>query len=1030
MASGVKSRVLETLVAGEALISTSLFFFIEYAYTRSVEVTLASIPVSFLRFLLGSSLLGKAIGHLVSYMHAQFHNEATLLCSISIAAVYLTYFIANFFMFGGGTLGVIALGLTIKAYSTSTALSEDAPFLRFWNGYRYSLSVVLAFVASVRVGREIPHLRGYQPIFLPPYFCIVRMGNRVITVAVLFPALRRTGYRLTPKQALVLAWIHLKGTLMLVLTSNRLTTGYTYSKAIRLIFLRTIAVIQLNLILTCTLVKLLKYLGFLNLDDIERSRMQNVMTSLWRTAKRSRREQRMQARFNGADWQWIECHIYLPDRLSEGYELQEEGETMGSGRLYMVPMSPIPNYVDGQKRARITLPASTSVPLEEAVVPLEHLERAYEVTNRNIRRIQTVSFLRQLDTGMVHPETYDTLMTQLQTSLKEDTYLDLATMKKLLHMPQWVFRCTMLTKSALQVPRSASLTPSDTPTTCGPKMSFTERMARSNLNQLLSTLTGAFLGTILLGFCLANTHHPSYLFNSAVITVMGAVVVLLASELVIAYLWGAVGAATADGLRNADLVVFLCLLALFSTASWWASLEEDPPLAINVSFSVFTFLRLYRIWSTRKCLWLLFVHYLHQFVNRRVFRMYDLAVAFITSEDEVLATVKRFIESAQIAEFVREEAVNNKLQLLKDIIVVQQHYPELEGFARSRQVARKILNSSLSALEDLEKSGLVEQQHFDKVHAMLMTKVLSLDKLSGEVQVRDVTTSILYSVPWFPAGKVNSIRKTLSWKYPKGKQMVTSGEPHRAVVIVISGILRIEGRGRGFKSSVLANADSVQHYKAEASFTNFMAAPGCLGVLGFLNRSPSVCDVTCETDIEACVIPMRTLDAIVLRDSSTPCIMYRMWLSVAVRIARTVLERIEEYAAWEDESLTRYVDNGVMPFLGEATFLRLDERVECMILIQGRLTVKKGRRILLGPSHVPGDIREFYLTDDKRTRPLPVLLLLSQTRLQLPGELDWYHQSGEVFRKVLRRTALYSENMTPFPRGSLPESAVLPSSPA
>lgn len=88
-----------------------------------------------------------------------------------------------------------------------------------------------------------------------------------------------------------------------------------------------------------------------------------------------------------------------------------------------------------------------------------------------------------------------------------------------------------------------------------------------------------------------------------------------------------------------------------------------------------------------------------------------------------------------------------------------------------------------------------------------------------------------------------------------------------------------------------------------------MVAPGTLGIIGFLNKGPSVCDVICETDIEvrrlpindrriytlivipqACVIPMRMMDKMVENDETSPCILYRMWFWVAARIALNVLE--------------------------------------------------------------------------------------------------------------------------------------------
>lgn len=97
------------------------------------KITLSAFLVVvtwFLWFLLGSFVLGKAIGHVMAYLLDHFHYEATIMCSISLASVYMTYHVANIFMFRGGMLGVIAMGLTMKACATSAAMTEDEPFLR------------------------------------------------------------------------------------------------------------------------------------------------------------------------------------------------------------------------------------------------------------------------------------------------------------------------------------------------------------------------------------------------------------------------------------------------------------------------------------------------------------------------------------------------------------------------------------------------------------------------------------------------------------------------------------------------------------------------------------------------------------------------------------------------------------------------------------------------------------------------------------------------------------------------------------
>ncbi|KAK8765467.1 hypothetical protein V5799_031926 [Amblyomma americanum] len=176
--SPFKARILETVLAGEALVSTSLFLFWEVVDSNSDSISATRVVTWFAWFVLGSLVLGKVVGHVMAYVLDHLHYEATLMCSLSLASVYVTYYLADLFMFRGGMLGVIAMGLTMKACATSAAMTDDEPFLRFWSTYRYVLAVLLVFLASMRVGRELSNIRSYRPVYMPTVYCFVRLSNR------------------------------------------------------------------------------------------------------------------------------------------------------------------------------------------------------------------------------------------------------------------------------------------------------------------------------------------------------------------------------------------------------------------------------------------------------------------------------------------------------------------------------------------------------------------------------------------------------------------------------------------------------------------------------------------------------------------------------------------------------------------------------------------------------------------------------------------------------------------------------------
>ncbi|KAL1429430.1 hypothetical protein MTO96_002477 [Rhipicephalus appendiculatus] len=163
----------------------------------------------------------------------------------------------------------------------------------------------------------------------------------------------------------------------------------------------------------------------------------------------------------------------------------------------------------------------------------------------------------------------------------------------------------------------------------------------------------------------------------------------------------------------------------------------------------------------------------------------------------------------------------------------------------------------------------------------------------------------------------------------------------------------------------LQNADSNQYFFSEGDFKDYLVSPDCIGLIGFLSALPSMCQAVCETDVELCSIPMEVMERITEQHPDPPTVIYRMWFSVAVRVALGVLINHKRYQDWTHDKLKQFLEGGIMPNLYYAIEFSLDEAVQDVILIQG---------------------------GSPNSRPRPVMLITTLMRYHLPPELDWYHQ--------------------------------------
>ncbi|XP_077494862.1 sperm-specific sodium:proton exchanger-like [Amblyomma americanum] len=381
-------------------------------------------------------------------------------------------------------------------------------------------------------------------------------------------------------------------------------------------------------------------------------------------------------------------------------------------------------------------------------------------------------------------------------------------------------------------------------------------------------------------------------------------------------------------------------------------------------------------------------------LNRKLFYAYDVSWAYITAEDEAMAKAGRLVKNAQLAARVRDACGRNKLQTLKNVIDIQQKYPNIEVATKTRQAARKTLNKALDALHDLHDGGLLDDKQFGMLYEDLTWMIHRVDGMPSNVIVGDTAQCILLSIPWLPKEEVSKLLKAFFVCQKKGSVLCIQGHEHERVSIICSGIVKVYGKGMGrnVTDGRLQNADSNQFFFSEGDFKDYLVSPDCIGLIGFLTAFPSVCQAVCETDVELCSIPMEVIERIAEQHPDPPTVVYRMWFSVAVRIALGVLINHKRYEDWTHDKLKQFLEGGIMPNLYYAIEFSLDEAVQDVILVQGCVVSSDGEHRFFGPCYLPPSLRQMKLPDTPSTRQRPVMLITTLMRYHLPPELDWYHQ--------------------------------------
>ncbi|KAM7298902.1 uncharacterized protein ISCGN_019469 [Ixodes scapularis] len=511
--------------------------------------------------------------------------------------------------------------------------------------------------------------------------------------------------------------------------------------------------------------------------------------------------------------------------------------------------------------------------------------------NKNILRLQKVRYNKQYEDGMIHKRTKMTMLAALQYPLERESSRRIST--RILE---------------------------DTDTT---HLGMDMDMLSSSLTQgwfhvLVGSVSIGFM-LLLSGLAVYSNYRMTDVVLSLVVTSQGIYVLLFAMEILIVVYTTGTFALSRDAWQHMDVVLFFLVVAEFVLISLVTpSLTEKVyALYLQVSFIVLLLIRSFKALQKRAVLFVWLWDLLDSVLNHKLFYAYDLSCAYITAEDEAIDKVVRFVQSSNLATKIKGSCSKNKLQTLKNVMDIQQKYPNIEVATKTRQCARRCLNKALDALHELHDGGLLDDKQFTMLLEDMTWRIHAVDGMPTNISVGHPALSIMQSIPWLPRNVVQTLLEVRCFPRHLSERgvLVFAGHQHECISIIISGIVKVSGKGYDNYCNVegrLENADSNQHFHNEGDFKDYLVSPSALGVIGFLTDTVSVCHAVCETDVELCSIPMEVMQRIVERHPDAPTVIYRMWFSVAVRISLGLLMNDKRYLAFHDS----HRKGGVLVFAG------------------------------------------------------------------------------------------------------------------
>lgn len=212
---------LEILVEGESLLNdgTAIVFFslfYGFALGTTTEVRALSVVGEFVWVVSAGLIIGTAMGWGILWIIGKLINQPLIETTLSIAAAYLTFFIAET-MHVSGVVALVALALMFSTLGRTRISPEISHFLHhFWEMMSYLANTLIFLIVGIVI---MAHTTFDSPklwIALGLLYIALTL-IRAVSVWTLMPLLGRIGVGITREKAAVLVWGGLRGAVSLAL---------------------------------------------------------------------------------------------------------------------------------------------------------------------------------------------------------------------------------------------------------------------------------------------------------------------------------------------------------------------------------------------------------------------------------------------------------------------------------------------------------------------------------------------------------------------------------------------------------------------------------------------------------------------------------------------------------------------------------------------------------------------------------------------------------------------------------------------
>ncbi|MCH5306219.1 MAG: sodium:proton antiporter [Rikenella sp.] len=307
---GVSKR-FSTLVDAESMLNdgTGIVLFMLFFGTFTAAGGMEEPVMDFVYVVLGGILLGVVFGWLCLWFITRSQSDPLLQNSAILVSAYLTFFLAQSYMNVSGVIALVGYGLVIAYYGRPRIAPEVNRFMEeFWELATYMANTLIFILVGVVIALQVQATWLDFVILVLVYIGINAV--RMATIALFYPIMKRSGYGLSKREALILCWGGLRGALGLTLA---LMVSYALpipEPIRRQVLFLTAGIVTLTLTVNATTIGwLLRKLGLTRVSSAKTYLNYTIHKQLCDNAERYLVKLKQNEALQAADWSKVAAFL-------------------------------------------------------------------------------------------------------------------------------------------------------------------------------------------------------------------------------------------------------------------------------------------------------------------------------------------------------------------------------------------------------------------------------------------------------------------------------------------------------------------------------------------------------------------------------------------------------------------------------------------------------------------------------------------------------------------------------------------------